>query len=61
MVFEFLHSVEIKDDALTRDNTVEELTVMLAERLVQNEARELSWVLSQDIRVITRDMRTKRR
>ena len=60
MKFEFLIGVVIKDDGLTRDNTVEELTEMLTDRLMQNSAHELPWVLEQDIRVITRDMRTDR-
>jgi hypothetical protein len=57
MTFEFLVAVEIKNDGITRDATVEDLTAMLASAVLENRANELPWVLSQDISVITRDMR----
>jgi hypothetical protein len=57
MTFEFLIAVEIKNDGITRDSSVEDLTVMLMRAILENQADELPWVLSQDISVITRDTR----
>jgi hypothetical protein len=57
MTFEFLVAVEVKNDGLTRDTPVEDLTVMLMRAVLKNQADELPWVLSQDISVITRDTR----
>jgi len=57
MTFEFLVAVKIKNDGMTRDATAEDLTAILAESVMENRAAELPWVLSQDISVITRDLR----
>lgn len=57
MTFEYLVAIKVKNDGLTRELGVDELTTMLAERLLDNGARELPWVLEQDISVITRDLR----
>jgi hypothetical protein len=57
MTFEYLIAINIKNDGMTRDATAEDLTAILAEAVLENRANELPWVLSQDISVITRDMR----
>lgn len=57
MKFEFLVAVEIKNDGLTQDTSIEDMTAMLAENVLHNRNSDLPWVLSQDIKVITRDMR----
>jgi hypothetical protein len=57
MTFEFLIAVEIKNDGMTRDATAEDLTAILVGAVLENRAAELPWVLSQDISVITRDLR----
>lgn len=59
MTFEFLVAVEIKNDGLTQDASVEDLTAMLQENIMRNKANDLPWVLSQDIKIITRDTRGK--
>jgi hypothetical protein len=57
MTFEFLIAVEIKNDGITRDSSVEDLAGMLMRAILENQADDLPWVLSQDISVITRDTR----
>jgi hypothetical protein len=57
MTFEFLIAIEIKNDGMTRDTPAEELTAILADAVMDNDANDLPWVLSQNISVITRDMR----
>jgi hypothetical protein len=57
MTFEFLVAIEIKNDGMTRDTDIDELTSMLAENVLHNRNSGLPWVLSQDISVITRDTR----
>jgi hypothetical protein len=57
MTFEFLIAIEIKNDGMTRDSSAEELTAILAGAVLENDANDLPWVLSQDISVITRDLR----
>jgi hypothetical protein len=57
MEFEFLIAVKIKNDGLTQDATPAELTGILMDRIINNAALDLPWVLSQDIKLITRDTR----
>lgn len=58
MKFEFLVAVEVKNDVITtRDNDPYEIAMMLQQYLEDNKLSTLPWVLSQDTKVITRDMR----
>ena len=57
MTFEFLVAVNVKNDGLTQDATPEDLIAILCSAVLENGASELPWVLSQDISLITRDLR----
>lgn len=59
MTFEYLVAIEIKNDGMTRDTPVDEMTVMLADAIADNRTNVLPWVLSQEISVITRDTRER--
>ena len=55
MTFEYLISVEIKNDELTRETDPEVLSIFIQEKLCDNTIHELSWVIRSDIKEITRD------
>ena len=55
MTFEFLISVEVKNDALTQEATPETLTIFIQDKLCDNTLHELPWVIRSDIKLITRD------
>jgi hypothetical protein len=57
MTFEFLIAIEVKNNEATHETSPEELTAILAGAVLENDANDLPWVLSQDISVITRDLR----
>jgi hypothetical protein len=55
MTFEFLISVEVKNDALTQEATPETLSIFIQDKLCDNTLHELPWVIDSDIKEITRD------
>lgn len=57
MKFEFLIAIDVKNDGITSEVDPEDLEIILADKLMENKAVKLPWVLSQDIKVITRDTR----
>jgi|SoimicmetaTmtLPA_FD_contig_41_4817797_length_240_multi_1_in_0_out_0_2 hypothetical protein len=57
MKFEFLISIDVKNDGITRESDPEDLEIILQDLLLINHAIKLPWVIHQDIKVITRDTR----
>jgi hypothetical protein len=54
VTFEYLVSVTIKNDALTRDTEPEVLSIFIQEKLCDNTIHELTWVIDSSISEITR-------
>jgi hypothetical protein len=57
VTFEYLISVTIKNDALTRDTEPEVLSTFIQDKLCDNTIHELPWVIDSSISEITRDTR----